>query len=118
MTETGHKEQPPSKLIVMFRKFPQGDGLEDRLDFASLKIVKNNGDDPIDPPRGKISLELVQLLESNPRGVCYDSAIYMRRDGPKSVRQFRDKKGKEYLEKTYAYDMSRTSRHRRKLKED
>lgn len=118
MTETEHKEQPPSKLIVLFRKFPQGDGLEDRLDFDSLKIIKHNGDDPIDPPRGMISLELVQLLEANHRGVCYDSAIYMRRDGPKSVRHLRDQKGKEYLEKTYAYDMSRTSRYRRKLKED
>jgi hypothetical protein len=118
MSEITHKEQPPSKLIVTFRKFPQGDGLEDRLDFNKLKIVTHNGEAPINAPKGTVGLELIKLLEGNHRCILYGSALYMRKECPKMTRHLKDREGKGYLERIYAYDMSRTSRYRRNKKED
>ena len=118
MPEKKHKERPPSKLIVRFRKFPQGDGLEDRLDFDKLEIVTHNGEAPINAPKGMVGLELIEMLEGNHRCILYGSAIYMRKEGPKMIRHLKNKEGKRYLEKIYAYDMSRTSRYRRNQKED
>ncbi len=113
MSEVTHKEQPSNRLIVRFRLFPQKDSLEERADFFSLKIPSHNGNEPKLAPHGMISIGLIDALEKNPRCFVFNDAVYTRSDGKGATKKCVDEDGKNYLERTYVFDIVQTSHYKR-----